>query len=275
MYLDTHTRKAMKSSICMYLGIDYGELENIFGNIYEGDKEWRQCLKNMVNTCSTIDNIDEILLFHFSRRLNSNEDVSSYNLYDLLLKETAISSFLKQYDISFKMGAEHLELVYKGTLKVFENSHDPKVSYIKMRMGYFKNSLDYCVNGLAFGDLIYRNRYCKSLFNGPEFLTCLLQAIEREDVLMQYIESSKYYCLEYKIPIEEVIFCDREELSLLEKKKKIVFEVLKRLYNYYVQGNDYCIDDEDNPLLRLEDSDNIESKYFVSKKEILFDEIKS
>lgn len=274
MYLDTYTRQSMESSICKCLEIECGKLKNIFENMYKGDRECEKHLKDIVNTCNSINEIDEILVFHFSRRLNSEEDVSSYNLYDLLLKETSISNFLKKYDISFKMGEEHLELFYKGTLKEFGNSHDPKVAYMKTRMGYFKSSPDYCVNGLAFRDLIYRNYYCKSLFVGAEFLNQLFEVLEREDVRREYIKNSKYYCLEYKIPIEKVIFCEREQLSLLGKKKKIVFEVLKRLYNYYVQGNNY-IDDEDNPLLRLEDDDNIESRYFVSKKEILLDEIKS
>lgn len=42
----------------------------------------------------------------------------------------------------------------------------------------------------------------------------MLQVIGREDVLEEYIKNSKYYCLEYKVSIEKVIFDGNDSLSL-------------------------------------------------------------
>lgn len=56
----------------------------------------------------------------------------------------------------------------------------------------------------------------------------------------------------YKIPIEKVIFDRYDTLSLEGKKNRIVLEVLRRLYDYYVTNISYMYDEE-NPCLRLQD----------------------
>ena len=33
LYIDTHTRKTMEKSICMYLGINLDDLNNLFNNV--------------------------------------------------------------------------------------------------------------------------------------------------------------------------------------------------------------------------------------------------
>ena len=116
--------------------------------------------------------------------------------------------------------------------------------------------------------LIYKNSYARSLYWGPEFLNQMLQVIGREDVLEEYIKNSKYYCLGYKIPIEKVIFDRYDTLSLEGKKNRIVLEVLRRLYDYYVTNISYMYDEE-NPCLRLQDDDTMDNKYLVFKEEIL------
>ena len=68
--------------------------------------------------------------------------------------------------------------------------------------------------------------------------------------------------------MEKVIFDGHDALSLDGKKHRIVLEILKRLYDYYVTNINYMYDEE-NPCLRLNDDDTMSSKYLLSKEEIL------
>ena len=270
MYIDTHTKKAMEESIYKYLGIDEKVLCNIFDKAYNSDYDSLETIfSDFIYKYIKKNSVDEILFFHFSRRLNSeNDDFRGYNLYDLLLNDTVVSSFLKKYDIIFKKGEKHLELFHRGKLETFENVHGGNESNVKWRMGYYEGREDYCFNGFAFKDLLYKNSYARSLYWGPEFLNQMLQVIGREDVLEEYIKNSKYYCLGYKIPIEKVIFDRYDTLSLEGKKNRIVLEVLRRLYDYYVTNISYMYDEE-NHCLRLQDDDTMDNKYLVFKEEIL------
>lgn len=272
MFIDTHTKKLMEESIYKYLDINEKELIRLFDKGYNSDYDsLDKILSDFIYSHSGGKNIDEVLVFHFSRRLNTeNDDFTGNNLYELLLEDTSVSSFLKEYDIVFKMGEQHLELFHKGKLETFEHVHDGNASNVKWRMGYFKGREDYCFNGFAFKDLIYKNDYARSLFWGPEFLNQMLQVIGRKDVLEAYSCRSKYYCLEYKIPIEKVIFDGYDSLSLDGKIHHIILMVLKRLYDYSVTNKSYMYDD-DNPCLRLRDDDRMASKFMVTKEEVKFD----
>jgi hypothetical protein len=260
----------MEESICNHLNIAEKELCILFDKGYNSNYDsLEKILSDFIYSHSGGENVDEVLLFHFSRRLNTEkEDFSGSNLYELLLKDSSVSKFLKEYDISFKMGEKHLELFHKGKLETFEHVHDGNASNVKWRMGYFEGREDYCFNGFAFKDLLYKNSYASSLFWGPEFLNQMLHVIGRKDVLQAYIKNSKYYCLEYKIPMEKVIIDGHDSLSLNGKRFHIILEVLKRLYDYYVTNISFMYD-HDNPCLRLQDNDRMDSKYLVSKEEVL------
>lgn len=270
MYIDTNAKKLMEESICKYLNITKKELCILFDKGYNSDYDSLETiLSDFIYSHSGVENVDEVLLFHLSRRLiTEKKDFSGSNLYELLLKDTSVSRFLKEYDIVFQMGEKHLELFHKGKLEMFEHVHDGNVSNVKWRMGYFEGREDYCFNGFAFKDLLYKNSYASSLYWGPEFLNQMLQVIGRKDVLEEYIKHSKYYCLEYKIPVEKVIIDGYDSLSLDGKRHRIMLEVLKRLYDYYVTNISFMYDN-DNPCLRLQDEDRMDSKYLVSKEEVL------
>ena len=157
MYIDTHTKKAMEETIYKYLGIDEKVLCNTFDKAYHSDYDSLETIfSDFIYKYIEKNSVDEILFFHFSRRLNSeNDDFRGNNLYDLLLNDTVVSSFLKKYDIIFKKGEKHLELFHRGKLETFENVHGGNESNVKWRMGYYEEREDYCFNGFAFKDLLY------------------------------------------------------------------------------------------------------------------------
>ena len=222
MYIDTHTKESMEESVCDYLEVRKYQLEKLFEEVWKSKNEY-EMIKKIFDFITEHRNkkvIDEILLFHFSRRLNEDNDYTEYNLYDVLTKDTALSKFLKKYDIIFKIKEECLELFYNGKLETFENVRDDLYFTIQKRMGYGYYK-DYCFNGLAFKSEIMNNYYKRHLYNGPEFLSCLLQSIKREDIYIKYQSSSIYYLFEYKVPLNKVIFTTESELSLNEKKIKL------------------------------------------------------
>ena len=222
MYIDTHTKESMEESVCDYLEVRKYQLEKLFEEVWKSKNEY-EMIKKIFDFITEHRNkkvIDEILLFHFSRRLNEDNDYTGYNLYDVLTKDTALSKFLKKYDIIFKIKEECLELFYNGKLETFENVRDDLYFTIQKRMGYGYYK-DYCFNGLAFKSEIMNNYYKRHLYNGPEFLSCLLQSIKREDIYIKYQSSSIYYLFEYKVPLNKVIFTTESELSLNEKKIKL------------------------------------------------------
>lgn len=55
-------------------------------------------------------------MFHLSRRLNNSNLFENDNLKNLLLKESVISDFFKQYDISFVENNNNINLLYKNVV---------------------------------------------------------------------------------------------------------------------------------------------------------------
>ena len=141
---------------------------------------------------------------------------------------------------------------------------------MKVRLGYYKGREDYCFNGFALKDLLYKNNYARQLFDMPEFLGQLINCLGCKSVGSYYMEHSDYYCYEYKIPMNIVVFDGKDEYTLNQKQFYLIKCILKRLVDY--QTNDVrFIFDHDNPILRLPDNYIVPSEYFVNKEKITYD----
>lgn len=77
---------------------------------------------------------------------------------------------------------------------------------VMKHMGYFKGHEDYCVNGFALKDMLHENSYTISLRSCPEFIEQMSLVIGRKDIIRDYERNSRYYCLEYLVPMDKVIF---------------------------------------------------------------------
>lgn len=112
-----------------------------------------------------------------------------------------------------------------------------------------------------------QNSYAQHLYSAPEFLGKLAEFLEDSDNKKDYFNNSKYYCLEYIVPIDKVYFDNNEKLEKLDKQKYLLNQVLHRLYEYSIRESRYMFDN-DNPIIRLSDYDVMQEEYFVSKEEI-------
>ena len=267
MIIDTHTKESIQNSICEYFHLTESGLLELFRSFYYSSIELERAISKYVD-----DNISEFLdgvyFFHLSRRLNGSDLNSSTNLYELLLSKNIFSDFLSNYGISFKQGDNHLVLYHKGKPIDLSQSFHENVAHLKMRMGYYENDQDYCVNGFALRDrLVHNTTYYNQLGFCPEFIYELAHVMNADTIIWDYRKSSTYYCLEYLLPLDQVIIDGKEYIkSQRGKTEEILTAALLRLYNYWLDPR-YSFD-HDNLILRLGDSDTMAAQYFVRAEEL-------
>ncbi|MFR9070375.1 MAG: hypothetical protein ACLVIU_08455 [Paraclostridium sp.] len=276
MYIDTHTKDTIQESVCRIFNIEVRELEELFkrarteshtGMITDGEK-LDSVLNKFIDCRMSNENIGQILFFHIGRRLNSAEDcVEGKNLFELLSTKNAMSVFLKNHEVTFKPKDGHLDLYYKDKLISLEDTERQYVPYLRWRLGYNRNRIDYCFNGFMFRDLLLKNNYVRSLYYAPEFISSLALFLGHSTMKKDYLENSEYYCFEYLVPIDKVYFDNDETLQNTDKQKYLLNQVLHRLYNYYVTESRYMFD-HDNAIIRLSDYDVMQEEYFVTKEKI-------
>lgn len=119
MFIDTHSRDSMVKSVCEALKISKFELRDklyTMDKTAKDDDEYYEMIDAFVDE-RLLFPPDEILLFHFSRRLHGTEgDVEGRNLADLLTTENAFSQIMKKEGLQFVKGAQHIDVLYKGKI---------------------------------------------------------------------------------------------------------------------------------------------------------------
>ena len=279
MYIDTHTKEAMEKTVCLHLGVTVKDLNDLFvfaesevqKDKFVGGDKLNNIFNSFIKTHLPSKSIDEVLFFHLSRRLNTEKESSlGNNLFDLLSTQNAMTLFLKEHDVTFEVCDKHLNLIYKGKEVSLEDTYQENIPYLRRRLGHNENRIDFCFNGFLLKDLLYRNNYASALYDVPEFIGVLAEFLKRKDIGTDYFDNSKYYCFEYCVPLEKIMFDDNEKLSIEEKAIYLLNQVLNRLYEYFSSDIRYMFD-HDNPIIRLADTDMMDEKYFMSKEEITWD----
>lgn len=276
MYIDTHTKDTMQDSICKIFNIEVRELDELFikakkelsTRLFTDLAKLDSIFSEFIDTKMSNKNINQILFFHLGRRLNSAYNcVEGKNLFQLLSEKNEMSMFLKEHEITFKAKDGHLDLYYKDKFIPLEETEKTDISYLKWRLGHYSNRIDYCFNGFAFRDLLYKNRYTQSLYHAPEFIATLARFLGNCIIKEDYLRRSKYYCFEYLVPFHKIYFDDCEGLEETDKQKYFLNKVLHKLYGYFTTESIYMFDD-DNSAIRLSDYDIMQREYFISRKEI-------
>ena len=270
-YIDTTTEKALKKSVMDLLNLTSDELDNIFDSIFnDAEKEPWKWVEDFLADYIVDETLEYIQMFHLTRRLNGTDLKANDNLEQLLLEESPISSFFKKHNVTFKSGNKHIDLYYKGKLQPFENEYEYRngnIYYVRSRLGY-NTSQDYCVNGFAFRWHLEeeQNGYYHLLSQGPELIQNLEELLGIHGMTFDYYENSKYYCIEYLIPISEVIF----DMSFPpENDHDKMTELLKlsilRLYDGWRRSSFVC---DENLILRLADNATVKPEWFINAEEL-------
>lgn len=270
MFIDTHNKDSMIKSMCSVLNISQSLLKDkllVIDNNAEDKYMYDKLLDELVDewlSCPP----DEILFFHLSRRLfGTEDDVEGRNLANLLTTKNAFTEFLNSENIQFIKNENHIDVLYNNQIINWDNCKNGNKNYMKSRLGYFVGREDYCFNGFAFKDLLFKNEYAKTLSSLPEFLSELIKCIGCNEIREDFISHSDFYCYEYKIPLNLVIFDNDEKLTYGQKQKYLIRTTLFRIICYLTSDIEY-MNDFDNLALRLEDDYILPTEYFVSHEKL-------
>jgi hypothetical protein len=268
-YIDAKTQASLKQGVMRFLNLTQYELNQMFETIWEDtEKEPWEWVQNFLNDYITDDVLGYIQLFHLSRKLDGTDLKSNNNLQQLLLEESPLSDFFKKHKVTFAKSDNHIDLYYKGEMQPLDNEFrydGGNIYYLRSRLGY-NRAQDYCVNGFAFRSYLEKNYYYNSLSRCPELVDNIERLLEINGMSTDYYSKSKYYCIEYLLPMSEVIF-DMENPPETDSEKTVEFisQAILRLYDEW-RGSSFACDD--NLILRLSDNACIEAEWFVNAEEL-------
>lgn len=268
-YIDTTTQNSLKKGVMKLLNLSNAEMMQMFMSIYDdmGKEPW-EWVSDFLSDYGVNENLEYIQMFHLSRRLDGTDIKANNNLKQLLLEDSPLSDFFKKHKVTFKRNGSHVGLYYKGELQPLEDEFrysGGNIYYLRSRLGYNK-SKDYCVNGFAFRSYLEKNHYFSSLSYCPELVENIESIFHIQGMGDDYYKNSKYYCIEYLIPMTDVIFdmgCPPETVN--EKIVEFLHQAILRLYDEW-RGSSFVCDD--NLILRLSDDACIEPEWFVKAEEL-------
>lgn len=280
MIVDTRTKESLLASFIEYLQIDIDRLFSLLLSASQKARQNRWCfdstvfdaeIQSSLSNLHLVGSIDEIYVYHLTRRLNSDDSVSSDNLRSLLLDDSVISAFLKQHGVSF-IKLQHPILCYKGKEVNLNDTFESDACYLRNRLGYNAGRVDYCFNGFAFKDRLMKNSYTRELYDGPEFINVLSRYLKNSQIIKDYFERSKYYCYTYKLKLDEILFDEDELMNDFEKVNYFISKLCYRILENKDESNYF--DDFDNPIIRISDESCVSPNAFVEKEEITLDKIR-
>lgn len=268
-YIDTRTQDSLKQGVMEFLNLTEDKMEQIFEAIYHNNEknscEW---VENFLACCSIDKTPKCIQMFHLSRRLNGADLCANSNLKQLLLEESPISLFFEKHNVTFKEGEGHIDMFYKGKLEPLDDEYkysNGNMCYMRSRLGY-NDDKDYCVNGFAFRSHLEECYYFRPLSKCPEFVQNIERLLNITGMVSDYYDNSTYYCIEYLVPLEEVIFDVKNPLRTARDK---TIELLKwsiiRLYDDWRKSS---FTGDENLRLRLSDSAIIKPEWFIGGEEV-------
>lgn len=264
VYIDTNSKESMEESICKILDIDNIKLDELLDNCYnklqvnhkflDMDEQYDFFLEYVKE--HLVQPIDEIMFVHLARRLNGDNDNTGYNLVDVLTKETTLSNYLKDYDLTFK---------YNQYIKMYIKDKEVDITdnlYLKDR--FESKHQDYSIGGYVFMDCIKDNDYYNIAIGGPKFFGHLYPYdIDDDAIIDNFIENSIFYQFEYAVPIKDIEFENYEDLDEKERMYHIIIIALQRLY---FCKYDPMFNKQENQVVKMSNNKNIDAKYLVNKK---------
>lgn len=269
LYINTATKETMEASIYKILGITNTQLEELFHNCYKRYQENQRVfilddlydyLKSYVETHMK-QSLDEVIFYHFSRRLNNEEDDYGYNLAHVLTKDTSLSRILNTYGITFQYDKQKLHMYVNQCEIDFDQSTDYPYIYLKQR--FDKDFKDFSIGGFVFMEEIEYSSFYEIASGGPEFFGYLYEFLEDDDALIdEFINLSSFYRFEYVVPLKDIYFDDYEDLNALEKQCHMIVKTLQRLYFYKYDAQ---FNEDDNMVIKMVDQKDLSDAYLVHK----------
>lgn len=281
MIIDTRTKDSIENSLAKYLKISVSELYMYVlrasekaqdDKFFNGDLFSKEVL-SIVSSLNPHETIDEMYVFHLSRRLISDgTNNSSDNLKKLLTTHSPLSEFLKNHGVTFFEKDGHIEIQYNGKTVDLSNTSENGVPYLRVRLGHISGREDYCFNGFALKDQLMKNNYTRNLYRCPEFIGILARYLKNATIETDYFEQSIYYCYTYKLKVSDILFDTNDKFDDREKVDYFLVQLFDRLREY--TGDSRYIFDHENPIIRIDDNSCVSADLLVEVEEITRDMIK-
>ena len=207
-----------------------------------------------------------VLIHHICRRLDLDEvNFASFNLRRLLTIENAMSTFLQDHEIVFKIVDGAIVPFVYGKRFDLTSCHTPSEANLKYRLLGVNGIVDTCINGYALGDSVQNNNEFPYYSECPELIRMLDHIFPSLRLFHDFREQSSTYLISYPIDIANVILDDFEQVSSCDKVEELVRCYLKRLDRGF--GKDELINaDLGNTILRVGDDVDLSGKGCVVRK---------
>ena len=254
MIIRSDDRQALSRSLAEIAGM--GRLE--FNNALLSNSDW--LLVRLRDRILGLDRCVCVLLHHICRRLELGDgDYSCFNLKRLLTTENAMSTFLRNHEIVFK--------IIDGAIVPFVNDKrfdltrclTPFEANLGCRLLGANGVMDTCINGFALGDSVQNNNEFSYYSECPELIRMLDRTLPSLDLLHDFREQSSTYLISYPVDVSNVILDDFEQASSCDKVEELIRCYLERLFRGF--GKDELINaDLGNMILRVGDDVDLSGK---------------
>ena len=241
------------------------------GNIKDIDiQEFFQFLSSYCKKSINVFNVDHVSISHLTTRLSlesiTNEPL--YNLSNTLINDTELSRFCCNEGLVFTKEKKTVKVIYNGEKVNWKEYDTPIAQMIINRLEgnrVWKTS-DNCINGFLFYGKIYENDNVRHILRVPEILDNIFMVLGKQKVISEYVENSKPYVITFKVPISDIVFDENGNHELNNKQKK--FLLLKYCLYYLSMKFFNEWSENDNPIIRLNDSMDIDNNNLSSIYEV-------
>lgn len=209
---------------------------------------------------------DSIILSHLSSRISIPNQLPLLNLRDALTKTSDISTLFLKYGVRFEVSNSHKILTFFHDSEVkWDDYSSFRIYRIKNRLLGNNKYLDNCINGFLFNDRIWEDSRVTHLYNFPEILSDISDVLGLHQLVSEWRESAKPYCIGARVNICDVIYDGK---NIFTQKSKIYFTYKHSLYYLKMMKEGLWCSKSNNPMIRLKDNLNVDSKDVIGFYEI-------
>ena len=207
-----------------------------------------------------------VFIHHICRRLKLDDgNYSSFNLRRLLATENAMSAFLRNYGITFKITDEAIVPFLNGGRINLASIRNNYGANLRRRLLDASCDVDTCVNGFALGDSIQKNSFFSYYSECPELIRMLDHILPSLRLLHDFREQSSTYLISYPVNIADVILDDCSQACSCNKVERLIGCYLDRLF-YGLSSDGLINADFGNVVLRVSDDVDLSGRGCVVRK---------
>ncbi len=281
MLIDTFDEETIYNSISELLGIkkecleyfitQYGfkyiterKVENV--NLVEFKRFFR---KRKVLNYLNLENLNEITISHLTTRTDDIEYIKEkplYNLFEVLLKDTALRKFMIEKGVEFRSENAKIVTLFDGNIVdwsiYYNTTWGPTARMINNRLeGNSKRVVDKCINGFLFNGQIYKNTNVSHIKRMPEIAENILRVLRKNGAVQEWSKKSKPYVVIFQSKIEDIIFDENNKTKLNNKQKK--YQIFKYCLYFLACAKYGDWSESDNPIIRLKNEISVSANNIV------------